>query len=206
MSSWNRAIFWEWLSPVSCFQALTLLFLGQEGPFLPFNPDGVFAFMSNIGCNYTVESDYKGKRTVTHRLYHVSLQTRWIGQLKSKIGWLEISVYFIININCPGVSSDINTGPNSDDTVWFATPASLVIYDGSGAACIWWHIYNCCGSIFNQSIKLGPFGGKHARKRQLSRVEARAESRQWRRSVSQRSPQSPKIHCFTGPSAHFYFQ
>lgn len=44
---------------------------------------------------------YKGKRTVTHWLYHVSLQTGWMGQLKSKIGWLEISVYFTININCP---------------------------------------------------------------------------------------------------------
>lgn len=101
MLSWNHTIFWEWRSPNSWIQALTLLFLGEEGPFLPFNPDGVFAFTSNIDCYYTVESSYKGKRTVTHRLYHVSLQTGWMGQLKSKTGWLEISVYFIININCP---------------------------------------------------------------------------------------------------------
>lgn len=53
---------------------------------------------------------------------------------------------------------------------------TTVKYDECDAACVWWHIYNCRGGISNQSIKLRPFGGKRARKRQLYGVEAGAET------------------------------
>lgn len=60
------------------------------------HPAAVFAFTSNISCDYTVESSYKdakshspaGSRIPPHRLH--------VGQFKPKVGQLETSDYFII--------------------------------------------------------------------------------------------------------------
>lgn len=77
---------------------------------------------------------------------------------------------------------------------------TTVKYDESDAACVWWHIYKCRGGFFNQSIKLRPFGGKRARKRQLYRMEAGAESRPEQTVTHERQPaftaKSENVLCY----------
>lgn len=91
------------------------------------------------------------------------------------------------------MSSDINTGPNSDDTVLFDTPASL--FDDHE---IWWE-WRCLRLMtylqllcrhFQSKYQTRPFGGKRARKCRLYGAEAGAESRQLSSANVQRSENS----------------
>lgn len=68
-------------------------------PICTINPAVVFAFTSNISCNYTVESSYKDAKSHSPVVSRILTNRINVGQLKSKVGRLETSVYFIITMN-----------------------------------------------------------------------------------------------------------
>lgn len=131
--------------------------------FLPFNPDVVFAFTSISAVITLWRAAIKEKKSHSPVVSCILTNRVNVGQLKSKIGWLQISVYFIINMNCPMcvLCYKLCSQMTQYYLIYLLLSCTTVKCDACDAACVWWHIYNCCGG-FCKSIKLGAFGGPSA--------------------------------------------
>lgn len=70
--------------------------ISGERSIYTINAVVMFAFTSNISCNYTVENSYKDPKSHSPGVLPNRVN---VGQLNPEVGQLETSVYFIITIN-----------------------------------------------------------------------------------------------------------